>query len=90
MEFFDRFDTAKGEAAVSWLHVMDNAMVKEWTPAAWKLERRYYRDYSTNPVLLQDFKVMEEKIANLEKQLLSDHKDGDDGKETETLDPGGN
>jgi hypothetical protein len=75
VDFFREFRIAKGEAAVSWLDVMDSAMVKEWTPAAWKLERRYYRDYSTNPVLLQDFKVMQEKIEMLEKQLLND-KDG--------------
>ncbi len=36
---------AEGEAAVSWLTVIEQAAAKNWQAAAWKLERRYPEMY---------------------------------------------
>jgi hypothetical protein len=44
-EFYEAVKIAEGETAVRWLAVIDKAAVEQWQAAAWKLERRYPRDY---------------------------------------------
>lgn len=44
-EFYDAVKSAEGEAAIKWLAVIDRAAAEQWQAAAWKLERRYPRDY---------------------------------------------
>lgn len=43
--FAERVKSAEGKAAIGWLAVIDKAALKQWQAAAWKLERRYPRDY---------------------------------------------
>ena len=43
--FYETVKSAEGEAAVRWLAVIDKASAEQWQAAAWKLERRYPRDY---------------------------------------------
>ncbi len=44
-EFREAIKKAEGEAAVKWLRVIENAGRESWQAMAWKLERRYPRDY---------------------------------------------
>ena len=36
---------AEGEAVVKWLQKIEKASTKDWTAAAWKLERRYPKQF---------------------------------------------
>jgi len=40
-EFSEAVKAAEGKAAVKWLAKIEQAAVKNWQAAAWKLERRY-------------------------------------------------
>lgn len=45
-QFFQAIEEAEGMAAVKWLKKIETAANKgNWAAAAWKLERRYPRDY---------------------------------------------
>ena len=44
-EFYEAVKSAEGEAAIKWLAVIDKAALDQWQAAAWKLERRYPREY---------------------------------------------
>ena len=44
-EFYDAVKGAEGDAAIKWLAVIDKAALEQWQAAAWKLERRYPREY---------------------------------------------
>lgn len=46
-EFSEAVKTAEGQAAIKWLAIIDKAATEDnvWQAAAWKLERRYPRDY---------------------------------------------
>lgn len=44
-EFYEAVKSAEGDAAVKWLAVIDRAAIEQWQAAAWKLERRYPREY---------------------------------------------
>ncbi len=77
---------AKGAGAVTWLQVIENAMKDSWQAAAWKLERRFYKYYSTNPVLLQDVKMLGIKLDRLEKQLTGQKDLGNEGTPSLALD----
>lgn len=44
-EFYEAIKAAEGKAAIKWLALIDKAAVDTWQAAAWKLERRYPRDY---------------------------------------------
>lgn len=44
-EFFHAVKKAEGAAAVGWLAVIEKAATETWQAAAWKLERRYPREY---------------------------------------------
>lgn len=43
--FYDIVKKAQGDAAVMWLAKIEKAASKSWQAAAWKLERRYPKDY---------------------------------------------
>ena len=49
-EFFDAFMKAEGEAGIRWLAKIEAAANETWQAAAWKLERRYPRDYGRTVV----------------------------------------
>ena len=44
-ELYEAVKSAEGEAAIKWLAVIDKASIEQWQAAAWKLERRYPREY---------------------------------------------
>ena len=44
-EFSEAIKKAEGAAAVKWLRVIEAAGKESWQAMAWKLERRYPRDY---------------------------------------------
>ena len=44
-EFFQAVKSSEGDAAIKWLAVIDKASIEQWQAAAWKLERRYPREY---------------------------------------------
>jgi hypothetical protein len=46
--FSERLARAEGEATVRWLQTIENAAGGDWRAAAWKLERRYPREYGRN------------------------------------------
>ncbi len=48
---------------MKWLVHIDKAMPDQWQAAAWKLERRYYKDYGANAHMRE----LEERIENMEK-----------------------
>jgi hypothetical protein len=72
-EFRQSIKKAGGKAAVGWLQVIQNAMVKEWTAAAWKIERRHFKDYSANPVVREEMKNLEKDIKKLKKKFGESH-----------------
>lgn len=45
LEFLEAVKKAEGSAAVGWLAVIERAATETWQAAAWKLERRYPKDY---------------------------------------------
>lgn len=52
-DFFIEVKKAEGEAALKWLVQIDLAIENgHWQAAAWKLERRYPKDYAKNQVKL--------------------------------------
>lgn len=64
---------AEGHTALVWLDKIDAAMVEQWQAAAWKLERRYYKDFSSNPLVRKELKTLEKKLKRIEKR----HRQGD-------------
>lgn len=77
VNFIRRIKNAKDAGAVKWLSKIDEA--KEWTAFAWKLERRYYKDYCSNPMVRTEIKQLAEKLHRLELAYGV----AKDGKETE-------
>ena len=71
VEFFDQLKQAKGHTALRWLDVLDKAMVDSWQPAAWKLERRYYKHFSNNAQMIEQ----EKRIKSIEDKLFGDKED---------------
>jgi len=82
VEFFDKVKQAKGHTALRWLDVLDKAMIDSWQPAAWKLERRYYKYFSNNAQLIEQ----EKRLIALEKKINGDKNNGRE--EAEELDTG--
>lgn len=82
IDFLVQLKQAEGETALKWLDVLDNAMPKEWQPAAWKLERRHYSEFSSNPAVREEMKEIKEDIDILKKQ----HGASANGKEAKELD----
>lgn len=49
VELFDAVQKAEGDAAIGWLAKIEKAANDgNWQAAAWKLERRYSKDYNRN------------------------------------------
>lgn len=52
-DFFTEVKKAEGDAALKWLEQIDIAVENgHWQAAAWKLERRYPKDYAKNQIKL--------------------------------------
>lgn len=49
-EFSDRINAAEGKGATKWLAKIEAAAADHWQAAAWKLERRYPKDYGRTVV----------------------------------------
>lgn len=81
-EFSDAVKKAEGDAVVKWLKVIEAAGKDNWQAMAWKLERRYPRDYgkqvqehigdSDNPVQLN---VVYGKRTNNQSEATSQQAD---------------
>lgn len=60
---------AEGHTALIWLDKIDKAMNDgQWTAAAWKLERRYYKYFGTNPAVIEDIKKVENAHKKIKKK----------------------
>lgn len=89
VEFFVALKEAEGHTALIWLAHIDAAMKDgSWQAAAWKLERRYYEHFSSNPVLLKDFK----ELTKMFKKVMDtvDKGDANGNKEAQELHSEGN
>lgn len=54
IEFFRDLKEAEGHTALIWLDKIDKAMADGcWQAAAWKLERRHYKWYSSNAAVIE-------------------------------------
>lgn len=52
IQFFEDLKEAEGHTSLMWLDVIDKAMKDgQWTAAAWKLERRHHKYFSSNAQL---------------------------------------
>lgn len=67
-DFFVALKKAQGEAALKWLEIIDNAMPQNWQAAAWKLERLYYSQFSSNPLVREEFKKLELSLRRIEQR----------------------
>ncbi len=75
-DFYELIKNAEGKAAVKWLALIDKAAVDTWQAAAWKLERRYPRDYGRT-VVSQEISGPEGGEVNIVVKW-GDSVDGDD------------
>jgi hypothetical protein len=63
IEFFKDLKEAEGITALMWLDKIDKAMDDgQWTAAAWKLERRHYKHFSSQAQLID----MNQRLVKLE------------------------
>lgn len=65
--FYHAVKKAQAERALRWLEFIDLAAIdsKQWTAAAWKLERCHREDYSKDAVELQKIQEMYEEIKKM-------------------------
>ncbi len=64
IEFFKDLKEAEGHTSLVWLDVIDKAMKDgQWTAAAWKLERRHNKYFSSQAGLIE----MNERLEKLER-----------------------
>ncbi|CAB4128446.1 hypothetical protein UFOVP100_33 [uncultured Caudovirales phage] len=71
IQFFQDLKEAEGHTALIWLDIIDKAMKEgQWTAAAWKLERRHYKHFSSHAGIIE----MNEKLDKLlEKEKNENH-----------------
>lgn len=82
-EFMKDLKAAEGETALNWLHVIDKAMIEgNWQAAAWKLERRYFSEFSSNPVVREEFKKLVRDVKKLKRKNGESH--GSEAKKVDT------
>ena len=68
-QFLQELKQDEGETALIWLQKIDDAMQDgQWQAAAWKLERRYYSEFSVNPVVREEVKKLFKDIKKLKLQ----------------------
>jgi transposase len=68
VSFMAELKEAEGETALTWLDKIDNAMNDgNWQAAAWKLERRYFSEFSANPVVREEVKKLIKDVKKLKK-----------------------
>lgn len=64
VEFFRDLKEAEGQIALVWLDKIDKAMNEgAWQAAAWKLERRHYKHFSSQAGMIE----MNQRLDQLEK-----------------------
>jgi len=65
IQFFKDLKEAEGLTALVWLEKIDKAMNDgAWQAAAWKLERRHYKHFSSQAGIIE----MNERLDRLEKE----------------------
>ena len=65
IDFFRDLKEAEGQTSLIWLDKIDKAMNEgAWQAAAWKLERRHYKHFSSQAGIIQ----MNERLDKLEKE----------------------
>ena len=75
-EFHEAIKKAEGDAAVKWLRVIEKAGRESWQAMAWKLERRYPRDYGRQ---VQEHTGTIEIDHSFEKALNKAYDNSDNG-----------
>lgn len=64
IDFFRDLKEAEGQTALMWLAKIDKAMEEgAWQAAAWKLERRHYKHFSSQAGIIE----MNQRLDQLEK-----------------------
>lgn len=82
IKFYEDVKLAEGEAVMKWLTIIEEAAQNgDWTAAAWKLERRYYKAYSKRTEVIDLFNQMEKFKEELKKGDLKDDEIDDCKKE---------
>ena len=65
IDFFEDLREAEGTTALVWLDKIDKSMNDgAWQAAAWKLERRHYKHFSSQAGIIE----MNERLDRLEKE----------------------
>jgi len=63
IDFFKDLKEAEGHTALIWLEKIDKAMEEGlWTAAAWKLERRHYKHFSSQAGIIN----LNERVTTIE------------------------
>ncbi len=74
VEFLDNLREVEGHTALIWLDKIDKAMNDgAWQAAAWKLERRHFKHFSSHAAVLE---LAEEMKALAEKQGFTEKEQG--------------
>lgn len=90
-DFFLLIQEAEGRAAVRWLELVDDAAVKDWRAAAWKLERRFPAEYGKQVKVQQDITSGGEVLTGLIDSALQrvyGDDDSDDISDGDVIDTG--
>jgi hypothetical protein len=75
-QFRQDIKEAEGHTALIWLERIDKAAKDgAWQAAAWKLERRYFSTYGSNPQVREEMKELQKEFKNLRKKY-GDNADG--------------
>lgn len=70
-DFSDAINQAEGQGALTWLARIEEAAKVNWQAAAWKLERKYPREYGRR--VIQSYEEIPlEKIPELSDDELND------------------
>lgn len=78
VKFIDALRDAEGDAAIKWLAMIDKAAIEQWQAAAWKLERRYPKDYGRTVVDNRHTGPDGDAIRFLVEHINARHDDGSD------------
>lgn len=71
LDFFVEVKKAEADAALKWLEHIDLAVENgHWQAAAWKLERRYSKDYAKNQIKLVCDTAINDDIERARQEVL--------------------
>lgn len=79
-QFLSDLKEAQGSAVFKWLDVIERAAEEgEWTAAAWKLERRHFKDYSRHTEVIGLSEEMDKFKEQFKKEFNNGGKELDKG-----------